>query len=145
MTEEEKEKFLKRVVVEEEDIPTSKNPKQQFSESIDRYVEQMNEQIARVSEVCEAQKLTQKMVSENRELYKVSDEVFNADLGARKEQITKYEQSIAIMTERVRISKEIKDFCLNNYEMLGKLDMFFGGGLGLNETKEYIKNIIKNV
>ena len=128
--------------MEEEDVPKSVNPKEQFKESIEKYVSEMTSQIMKLKDLVEMEKSITALIVENKDKFAYPAELVNASLSARQQQLDKYLESIAVMEERVRISAEIKAFCLRNYDVMAKLDMFFGGGLGLNETKEYMQKII---
>ena len=150
MTVEEKEKFLSRVRIETEDIPESQSREDVFKASIQSYNDSMQEQIIRLKSAISLNEYMRQTVLKLLETSNdlpdsINEEVLKTEISTRDSILAKMIESKLLMEKRLQLSDKVCQFCIAHYDELIDLDIYFGGVIGLPETRQLTENILENV
>lgn len=149
MTQEEKEKFVDKIRIETEDCPKSLDGRQVLIETLASYNANMIEQIERINSAIPLHEQLKQIVTKQLEngtgrSKKVTDETLKTEINTRTEIINQMTKSKLLMQARLALSDKILKFCIENYEDIVDLDLYFGGGIGFNETQQKMEDIVNN-
>lgn len=137
MTHAEKEKFLKRVKIETEEISGTSDPKTEFLTKIDAYQESMIKQVAELEKLIKVQEY---LLQNTEKLYNavandLPKDVLKSEISTKQEIILQARSSMILMRERIELGKKLKDELNANYNFLNDVDFYFNGALNMPELE----------
>lgn len=149
MTPQEKEKFLSRVKIEQENFVGSNEPEVIFENSLSKYQEDMEAQVDNLHKLIKVQT---KLRADVEKLYEKEQsnstgldlETLKAEIATKDKVINGARASAAVMEERIKLGKTLIPELVNKYSFVCDLDFYFNGALNLSETPNRVQQIVEN-
>ena len=146
-TEEEKRKIADNIEIEIENVPESSDPLSQVLTQLDTYDNNMHKQIDNVKLMIDVNDKIIKAISALYDACENEDKkkIYKDELGAREDVLVNLKKSLVIMQERVKLTKEIKEFASDNFEVLKNIDLYFGNQIGVFSEEDMNSLLEKSV